>query len=105
MLRPLEGEAGAQRRLGVGVTAAPQGPPRMLRPLEGEAGAQRRLGGVTCLVIPADRTPDPRSCCYGSVIRMSRTVSNRRSIWAFSMMSGGDIAMVSPVVRIRTPLS
>ena len=49
MLRPLEGEAAAQRRLGVGVMA-PQGSPRMLRPLEGEAAAQRRLGWTSWLV-------------------------------------------------------
>ena len=49
MLRPLEGEGVAQRSLGVGLTAAPQGPPRMLRPLEGEGVAQRSLGvGLSC---------------------------------------------------------
>ncbi len=41
----------------------------------------------------------------GSVLSTSRMVSKMRSMCAFSMISGGDRAMVSPVVRIRTPFS
>ena len=49
--------------------------------------------------------PARGAACYGNVFNISLTVSNSRSIWAFSMISGGDMAMVSPVVRISTPIS
>ena len=42
---------------------------------------------------------------YARFFRTSASVSKRCSIWPLLMMSGGDSAMISPVVRMSTPFS
>ena len=37
--------------------------------------------------------------------RISRSLPKISSMWCFSAMSGGDMAMMSPVVRISRPFS
>jgi hypothetical protein len=39
------------------------------------------------------------------LVRMSRSLPKISSMWCFSTISGGDMAMVSPVVRIKSPSS
>ena len=51
------------------------------------------------------RTVPRGEAAQGRVRSTSVMVSKMRSICAFSMISGGDRAMVSPVVRMSTPFS
>src|SRR5690606_32086132 len=78
---------------------------RVPRPLSPQAG--RGLGANSAANTPGKDAFAARLALLDQMLfpRISRSLPKISSIWCFSTISGGDMAMMSPVVRISRPSS